>query len=373
MRSIKVLIVSVVATAALFGCDSKDGTSQPPAERASTPAAANEKPNNEANAAPVAAQAPQRPSVMEELVSAGQAFEPGSYAKGTIPKGEYAYVGRSEGYFGEEINGHIIDNQIFPSFGYVFVHGIGDIKTDGYLLSPVALNKLGYKSASEVFRSLTKQDAYNFSGMYKVGADLPAGNYVIESAGAAYVFVNTGPAGNGEIVWNDNFHGTKSANLTNGQYLELNNASISPVRATGSNGAQAPAQAAQTAVESAPPGIETAPPQQASQQFARSQAIADVMQIGDFDINLRSCPGTTCSALVVIPKHGQVSVDATSIRNVTEASGAQTPWARITYSGPYCEPATLDQQRGCVTLHEPGDPVVGWVNFQRLSAAPTSQ
>jgi hypothetical protein len=67
MRSIKALIVSVVATAALFGCDSKDGTSQPPAERASTPAAANEKPNNEANAAPVAAQAPQRPSVMEEL------------------------------------------------------------------------------------------------------------------------------------------------------------------------------------------------------------------------------------------------------------------------------------------------------------------
>jgi len=50
--------------------------------------------------------------------------------------------------------------------------------------------------------------------MYKVGADLPAGNYVIESAGAAYVSVNTGPAGNGEIVWNDNFHGTKSANLT---------------------------------------------------------------------------------------------------------------------------------------------------------------
>lgn len=367
MRSIKALIMSIVATAALFGCDSKDGTSQPPAERA--PAAANEKPDNKANATPVAAQAPQRPSVMEELVSAGQAFEPGSYAKGTIPKGEYAYVGRNEGYFGEEINGQIIDNQIFPSFGYVFVHGIGDIKTDGYLLSPVALNKLGYKSASEVFRSLTKQDAYNFSGMYKIGTDLPAGNYVIESAGAAYVSVNTGPVGNGEIVWNDNFHGTKSANLTEGQYLELNNASISPVRATGSTGAQA----AQTADESASPDIETAPPQQASQQFASSHAVADVMQTGDLDMNLRSCPGTTCSTLIVIPKHAQVSVDATSIRNVTEASGAQTPWARITYSGPYCEPATLDQQRGCVTSREPGDPVVGWVNFKRLSAAPTSR
>lgn len=310
---------------------------------------------------------------MDQLVSAGQAFEPGSYAKGTIPKGEYAYVGKNEGYFGEELNGQIIDNQIFPSFGYVYVHGIGDIKTDGFLLSSTALRKLGYASASAVYRSLTKQEPYNFAGMYKVGTDLPAGNYVIKSAGDGYVSVNTGPVGNSEIVWNDNFHGTKSADLTNGQYIELNKASISPASAARSDETQAPTQAAQAADESAAPGIETAPPQQVSQDVAQSQAVANVMWIGNFDMNLRSCPGTTCSALVVIPKNAKVGVDMASIRNVTEASGAQTPWARVTYSGPYCDPATLDQKLGCVTLHEPGEPVTGWINYQRLSATPTGQ
>ncbi|WP_257827219.1 hypothetical protein [Burkholderia glumae] len=348
--------MSVVATAALFGCNRNADTLPTSAEKASTQAVTNE----QSNAASVSAESPQQPTMMQELVSARLAFEPGSYAKGTVPKGEYAYVGKSEGYFGEEINGHIIDNQIFPSFGYVFVQGVGDIKTAGYLLSPVALKKLGYKSASEVFRSLTGQDAYNLSGMYKVGVDLPAGNYIIESTGTAYVSVNTGPVGNGEIVWNDNFHGTKSANLTNGQYIELNNASISPT------------QVAQTSDESTQPSIETAPPQQASQRSEKSPAVSGVMQIGDLDMNLRSCPGTTCSALIVIPKHAQVSVDTTSIRSVTEASGVQTPWIQITYSGPYCDPAMLDQQQGCVVLREPRDPVVGWVNFKRLAAVPSN-
>lgn len=363
MRRIKAFIVSVCAATVLIGCDDKSDTSQ---SADPSPTATNQKPDNGSDSAPVQAQAPQQPSVMDQLVSAGQAFEPGSYAKGTIPKGEYAYVGRNEGYFGEELNGQIIDNQIFPSFGYVYVHGIGDIKTDGFLLSSTALKKLGYASASDVYRSLTKQEAYNFSGMYKVGTDLPAGNYVIKSAGDGYVSVNTGPVGNSEIAWNDNFHGTKSANLTNGQYIELNKASISPTSAARSDATQA-------ADESAPPDTETTPMQQVSQGIAQSSAAANVMWIGNADMNLRSCPGTTCSALIVIPKHAQVNVDAASVRNVTEASGVQTPWARVTYSGPYCETATLDQKLGCVTLHEPGEPVTGWINYQRLSAMSTGQ
>ncbi len=94
------------------------------------------------------------------------------------------------------------------------------------------------------------------------------------------------------------------------------------------------------------------------------------MWLGPLDMNLRSCPGTTCSALVVIPKNAKVSVDMASIRNVTEASGAQTPWAHVIYSGPYCELTTMDQKLGCITLHEPGEPITGWINYQRLS--PTS-
>lgn len=124
-----------------------------------------------------------------------------------------------------------------------------------------------------------------------------------------------------------------------------------------------------------PPQQQAEPQTEAMQPGASGSASggASDMWLGQLDMNLRSCPGTTCSAVIVIPKNAKVSVDMASIRNVTEASGAQTPWARVTYSGPYCDPATLDQKLGCVTLHEPGEPVTGWINYQRLSATPTGQ
>lgn len=163
---------------------------------------------------------------LNSLVASGSAFAPGSYAKGSIREGEYIFIGKKGGYFSEELNGQIIDNENFPSFGYVYVHGIGDVETRGYLISAQALKQLGYTSPLALYRSLTQQPGYNFSGTYKGGVDIPAGSYIVRSAGSAYVSVNSGPLGKSDIVWNANFNGTKSVDLESGQYLDVERASI---------------------------------------------------------------------------------------------------------------------------------------------------
>lgn len=170
---------------------------------------------------------PAEKSKFDLLVEQKKIFLPGDYAQGSIPKGEYIFISDRGGYYGEERDGQIIDNANFESFGYVYNHAIGDIKSHGLLVSQEALKELGFAGAKAIYELITKQTDYNFSGHYKVGTDIPAGRYIIESAGQGYVEINKGPVGKGEILNNDNFNGSKSINLRNGQYLQLTRASIS--------------------------------------------------------------------------------------------------------------------------------------------------
>ena len=71
------------------------------------------------------------------LISEGRAFTDGSYTIGEIPQGEYAFISLADdfNYYSEEyLSGEIIDNEIFESFGYVYVHEAGNIQTDGLLI-----------------------------------------------------------------------------------------------------------------------------------------------------------------------------------------------------------------------------------------------
>jgi hypothetical protein len=97
------------------------------------------------------------------------------------------------------------------------------------------------------------------------------------------------------------------------------------------------------------------------------------MYLSGIDMNLRSCPGSTCSAVLVIPKDSKISADTSTIRNVTESSGANTPWVRVTYEGAYCTPAELDQSTGCSPSHGTEAPISGWMNYTRLLDAPRVQ
>lgn len=164
-------------------------------------------------------------SLMDEKL----AFDVGNYIAGDIPKGEYAFVKfeNSGSYYSEkDIAGNIIDNENFDSFGYVKVHAIGNLETQGILINVNALNKLNVSGAKELYEILNDKTDYNQGGMYKIGVDIPAGNYILESIGSGYVAVLSGPISDYEIIDNENFNGKYSISVKNGQFLQINRAII---------------------------------------------------------------------------------------------------------------------------------------------------
>lgn len=101
-------------------------------------------------------------------------------------------------------------------------------------------------------------------------------------------------------------------------------------------------------------------------------AAGTTMWIGPLDANLRSCPGASaeCPSIAVAPKRTQVEVDTSSIKDVVGSNGQETSWAKVTFTGLYCDPATLDPQLGCTSPVPSNGPVTGWINYQLLR--PTS-
>ncbi len=158
------------------------------------------------------------------LIASKEAFDTGSYVKGNVPVGEYAFIpfeGSGKYYSEEDSAGNIIDNENFDSFGYVYVQGAGNIQTRGVLIKTGAFDRLGVTSAKEVYEQLNNTTNYKESAMYKVGIDIAPGVYTVESYGQAYVEIMSGPVGNSDIVDNENFNGKYSISVSAGQYLKI--------------------------------------------------------------------------------------------------------------------------------------------------------
>jgi hypothetical protein len=81
------------------------------------------------------------------------------------------------------------------------------------------------KVDKQIYEILNNQTDYHDGGYYKVGVDIPAGQYVLESYGSGYWAVMTGPVGSSDIVDNDNFNGRASVNVRDGQYLTISRSS----------------------------------------------------------------------------------------------------------------------------------------------------
>lgn len=166
---------------------------------------------------------------ISDLFDKKLAFDTGSYIKGDIPKGEYAFVkfdGSGSYYSEEDASDNIIDNENFDSFGYVKVHEAGNLTTQGVLINISEFETLGVSGAKEIYEILNDQKDYNQGGWYKVGTDIEPGTYVIESIGNSYYAVMSGPVGNSDIVKNDNFNGKKQVKVSKGQYLQVSRATI---------------------------------------------------------------------------------------------------------------------------------------------------
>ena len=96
-----------------------------------------------------------------------------------------------------------LDYENFDSFGYVKVHAAGNLTTRGVLISINAFEKLEVSGAKQIYEILNNQTDYHDGGYYKVGVDIPAGQYVLESYGSGYWAVMTGPVGSSDIVDNE--------------------------------------------------------------------------------------------------------------------------------------------------------------------------
>ena len=84
----------------------------------------------------------------------------------------------------------------------------------------------------ETTENKTAQDKYIKAGMYKVGPDVSAGEYLLYSdGGSAYFQVSKDSSGSLEsIIANDNFQGTRYVTVKEGQYIELRSSKMLPVK-----------------------------------------------------------------------------------------------------------------------------------------------
>ncbi|MDM5330438.1 hypothetical protein [Neobacillus sp. CF12] len=102
----------------------------------------------------------------------------------------------------------------------------GNIETQGVLINTAAFGTLGVSGAKQIYEIVNNVQDYKDSAWYKVGVDIPPGQYVIESYGQGYVAVMAGPVGKSDIVDNENFNGRYTTNVTNGQYLQISKGKI---------------------------------------------------------------------------------------------------------------------------------------------------
>jgi hypothetical protein len=157
-------------------------------------------------------------------------------------------------------------------------------------------------------------------------------------------------------------------------------ASTSPDAA--SNAAAAPSQTVAASETSAAPPVATAatqPPQPASASEAPAIAQAGAasafeapaaptaitggpqVMTSEQDIKLRDCAGARCATLLIIPKGTRLTVDPATIKVVTEKSGTQMPWARISYQGLYCPVGTA-----CRHMVRAQMAMDGWLDVKSL-------
>jgi predicted small secreted protein len=89
--------------------------------------------------------------------------------------------------------------------------------------SPSSSGTTGSSSATGTSSSATSSQGAYGEGTYKVGVDIPAGEYKLTATGTSkgYWKVTNTSAADADIVGNDNFSGSTYVTVTDGQYLTL--------------------------------------------------------------------------------------------------------------------------------------------------------
>ncbi|CEQ03000.1 cell wall binding protein [[Clostridium] sordellii] len=144
------------------------------------------------------------------MYKVGEDIDAGEYL--LVGDGPYAYYQVSNDSTGDAES--IISNDNFSTNRYLTVSDGQYLQTKGCkIVKP-----------SEIVLNMDEANTLK-DGMYKVGVDIPAGEYKVTSNEATgYVEVTNSSNGNiNEIVSNDNFEGEKYVTVSEGQYLKLAN------------------------------------------------------------------------------------------------------------------------------------------------------
>ncbi|WP_052045139.1 hypothetical protein [Caloranaerobacter azorensis] len=151
-------------------------------------------------------------------------YKAGTYKIGTdMPAGEYKlFADGIMPYYAinKDSSGSldsIISNDSFSNFTYVTVKNGQYLELKGCFAVPV-----------EEAPAYEPVNGKYISGKYKVGFDIPAGEYkVIAENSMAYVEVSKDSLGSlDSIITNDNFENSKYITVKDGQYLKIQNAYI---------------------------------------------------------------------------------------------------------------------------------------------------
>ena len=169
------------------------------------------------------------PSEITEPEPTVETFKAGQYKIGTdIPAGEYRLVSENSfgGYFAvtSDSTGNfqsILANDNFQTNSIIYV-------IDGQYLELVNCVAYNIEDAPEPVII----DGMLQSGMYRIGVDIPAGEYKVivdkdAILNSGYIEVSSASDHNfSSIVTNDNFEGEKYITVSDGQYLKLSSCQL---------------------------------------------------------------------------------------------------------------------------------------------------
>lgn len=150
-------------------------------------------------------------------------YKSGQYKVGAdLPAGEYVAIARGDAYIEVATNStgnldSILANDIFINRSIITV-------SDGQYLKIQNAELYAFNDAPKV----QPKDGFLQSGMYKVGVDLPAGEYkVFSEGGDSYIETSSASSHSlNDIIANDIFQGDKYVTVSDGQYVKFFRAKI---------------------------------------------------------------------------------------------------------------------------------------------------
>lgn len=165
---------------------------------------------------------PEEPEKPEQPPAGVKTYAAGMYKIGSdMPAGEYVLLGSDMAYFqiAKDSTGllnSVIANDIFVNRSIITVE-------DGQYLTMKNCKAVAFDEAPKV----QLVDGCLPAGTYKIGVDLPAGEYKLIPAGMGYVEVSTNSLHTLEsIITNDMFESEQYITVKDGQYIKVSDAKI---------------------------------------------------------------------------------------------------------------------------------------------------